>query len=145
MADLAIDDIRAIKAGVRPIAETVFGELPVVASEWAAKTPMWLVRFRHCIAEYVARLNEPGPVDPRTLAERVALRMAFVAARAEPDPDSLLPPDVADVLPLLPGDYAWTRAEQAIGASEILAPLYGEDPARPAAGVRHPESWFDAA
>jgi len=107
--------------------------------------PMWLERFRHCIGSYAARLSEPGPVDPLTLAEEVALRMAFVTARAEPDPDGLLPPDVADALPALPGDYAWLRAEQAIAFSENLLRLYAEPALGPRGSALYPDAWFDPA
>jgi hypothetical protein len=108
---------------------------------------MWLERFRSSIDDYVGRLSAPGPVDPRTLAEEIAVRMAFEAARTERDPDGVLPPDVADALPALPGDYAWTRAEEQIRLSPAVPWLYsgnGERLAQPGSAL-HPECWFDPA
>lgn len=144
LVDLAGEEIPAVAAGVRPIRRTVFAELPVAASEWATAMPSWLERFRLCVGGYVARLGSPGPVHPRTLAEEVALHMAFAAARAEQDPDGLLPPDVAAVLPVLAGDYAWIRAEEAVPHSEQLLRLYSPDgaaiPRRD--DPLHPDCWF---
>jgi len=145
LVDLAADDIRSLGAGTVSVEETVFAQLPSATSRWAATMPMWLERFRHCIGSYVARLGEPGPVDPQTLAEEVALRMAFVTARAEADPDGLLPPDVADALPALPGDYAWIRAEQAIAFSENLLRLYDEPALASRGSALYPDAWFDPA
>ena len=144
LVDLSDDDIPAVTAGRRPIQETVFGHLPVPAFEWAVAEPAWLERFRECIRQYVQRLGKPGPIDPQTLAEEVALRLAFTAARAESDPDELLPPDVADVLPALPGDYAWGRAEDAVGLSQDLVAVYTPAPEGDARDSRlHPRAWFD--
>jgi hypothetical protein len=108
--------------------------------------PMWLERFRLCIRSYVARLGEVGPVDPQNLAEEVALRIAFTAARAERDPDSLLPPDVVIALPALPGDYAWARAEAAIVPSDNFRRLYGQPDGAlaPQGDALHPDGWFEA-
>jgi hypothetical protein len=112
------------------------------------RTPIrWLERFRRSIDDYVGRLSAPGPVDPGTLAEAIALRIAFEAARAERDPDGVLPPDVADALPALPGDYAWTRAEEQVPPRPAVRQLYGaegERLARPGSPLQ-PECWFDQA
>jgi hypothetical protein len=112
--------------------------------EWAGSTPSWLERFCGSVRDYVDRLGKPGPVDPRTLAEEVAVRMAFTAARAEPEPDHLLPPDVAEELPSLPGDYAWARAETAMNLGDDVRRLYQDD-GRPLRwrDRLHPECWFD--
>jgi hypothetical protein len=147
LVDLAEDDIPAVEAGDRLVGETVFAHLPVAAVQWANSHPKWLERFRSSIDGYVVRLGAPGPVDPRTLAEDIALRMAFEAARAERDPDGVLPPDVADALPALPGDYAWTRAEEQVpptaAARQLFAPQ-GERLAGPGEPM-HPECWFELA
>jgi hypothetical protein len=134
-----------VEAGDRLVGDTVFAHLPVAAVQWADAHPMWLERFRRSIDDYVGRLNAPGPVDPGTLAEEIALRMAFEAARAERDPDGVLPPDVADALPALPGDYSWTRAEAEVPPSTAVRQLYGADGERLArpGSVLHPECWFD--
>ena len=145
LVDLAGEDIRSIELGAKSLDETVFAHLPPAVSEWAVTMPMWLERFRHCIASYVARLGSPGPVDPHTLAEEVALRMAFITARAEPDPDGLLPPDVADALPALPGDYAWIRAEQALAPRATLTRLYAEPVLAARGSALHPDAWFEPA
>jgi hypothetical protein len=147
LVDLAEDDIPSVEAGDRLVGDTVFAHLPVAAVQWADAHPMWLERFRRSIDDYVGRLNAPGPVDPGTLAEEIALRMAFEAARAERDPDGVLPPDVADALPALPGDYSWTRAEAEVPPSTAVRQLYGADGerlARPGSAL-HPEGWFDRA
>jgi hypothetical protein len=143
--DLGADDIPAVAAGTRSIRQTVFAELPVAAADWATAMPGWLERFRLGVGDYVARLGTPGPVDPETLAEEVALHMAFAAARAERDPDSLLPPDVGAALPLLAGDYAWVRAEEAVPQSDQLRRLYGPGGAAvpPRGDPLHPERWFE--
>lgn len=144
LVDLAGEDIPAVESGARSISQTVFASLPVAAYEWAASMPVWLERFRRSARAYVSRLDKPGPMDPRTLAEEVALRMAFTAAHGQADPDGLLPPDVADALPALPGDYAWSRAEEAIGLSEQLQEMYSAAARLASRGdPLHPECWFE--
>ena len=144
LVDLAGDDIPALTGGQRSLRETVFTNLPEVASKWAASEPGWLEHFRECVRQYVHRLGKPGPIAPQTLAEEVALRMAFAAARTHSDPDDLLPPDVADVLPALPGDYAWSRAEDAVGFSQELLTLYRPGPEGEARDALRPAwAWFD--
>jgi hypothetical protein len=145
LVDMAAEDISALEEDRRSIGQTVFAELPTAAGEWAVSHPIWLRRFQFCVREYVDRLGQPGPVDPRSLAEEVALHMAFVAVRAEADPDSLLPPDVAQELPSLPGDYAWRRAEEAIAQSSGFRRLYSGDGAHASwpGDRQHPESWFE--
>ncbi len=144
LVDVAGEDIRAVESGARSISQTVFASLPVAAYEWAASMPVWLERFRRSARAYVSRLSNAGPVDPRTLAEEIALRMALTAARAQADPDGLLPPDVADALPTLSGDYAWSRAEEAIGLSERLDQMYSVAARLHSRGdPLHPECWFE--
>ena len=145
IVDMAEGDIRALRADERPIGQTVLAHLPIAVVDWVATKPLWLERFQLAVRSYVARLGRPGPIDPRTLAEEVALHMAFAAARAERDPDTLLPPDVAGALPAEAGDYAWSRAEAAVGPSDNLARLYdgaGSQLASPGDPL-HPECWFD--
>jgi len=145
IVDTAEEDLRSIRGGARPIGQSVLAHLPAPVFAWAAANPMWLERFQLAIRDYIVRLGQPGPMDARTLAEEVALHMAFAAARAEGDPDSLLPPDVADALPALPGDYAWSRAELEAGRSANLAGLYdaaGDGLAVPDDPL-HPACWFD--
>jgi hypothetical protein len=145
IVDRGDGDPRSLWAEVRPIGPTVPVGLPTAVRDWVATKPMWLERFRMAIGSYVARLGGPGPVDPRTLAEEVALTMAFAAARAERDPDRLLPPDVAVALPAQAGDYAWNRAEAAAGRSHRVARLFDGVPAHvaPPGDPLHPECWFD--
>lgn len=145
LVDLGGDDIRALQDCGRPVSQTVFAALPSEAGKWAEPRPMWLERFRRCTGEYVGRLDKPGPIDPLSLGEEVALHMAFAAARAAADPDELLSPDVAEALPSLPADYDWTKAEDAVGWSDGLRRIYGDDPPTQLApdDPLHPESWFE--
>jgi hypothetical protein len=145
LVDVAGDDIPALQLGRRTIGETVFSRLPAAIAQWAGAHPMWLEQFRESVRQYVHRLGRGDPVDPLSLAEEVALRMAFATARAEADPDGLLPPDVAAELPAEPGDYAWNRADEAVPASEGLNRLYrnGARGIAPRGHALHPECWFD--
>ena len=145
LVDVGLDELADIETGHRPAEATVFARLPQSAVEWAGSTPRWLERFCFAARDYVGRLGKPGPVDPRTLAEEVAVWMALAAARSEPDPDNLLPPDVAEALPALPGDYAWPRAEAALALSADVRSLYSGDSGLPLrrSDRRHPECWFD--
>jgi len=144
LVDIAADDIPALEVGGRAVGDTVFAGLPPAASAWAATHPAWLERFCESVRHYVARLGKPGPLDPCSLAEEVALHMAFAAARGKADPDTLLPPDVAEALPALPGDYAWSRAEAAVRGSEKLRALYDGADGDAARGYGlNPEAWFD--
>ena len=147
LVDLAEDDIPSVAAGDRLVGDTVFAHLPVAAVQWANVHPLWLERFRSCIDAYVGRLSEPGPMDPRTVAEEIALRMAFQAARSERDPDGVLPPDVADALPALPGDYAWNRAEEQVPQSAGVRHLYTGEGEQLAGREEplHPDCWFEHA
>jgi hypothetical protein len=145
IVDTADEDIRAVRAGARPIGQSALGHLPAPVFAWAASNPMWLERFQLAVRHYAARLGRGGPLQAATLAEEVALRMAFAAAGAEVDPDGLLPPDAAEAIPALPGDYAWNRAEAAAGRSAEVGRLYDgavdrlPDPGDPL----HPARWFD--
>jgi hypothetical protein len=145
LADLAEEDVAAVRLGHRLVADTVLADLPAPALRRALTQPAWLRRFRSAVAAYVDRLDWPGPVDPCSPAEEVALRMAFAAARTELDPDELFPPTVAAALPPRPGDYAWRRAAAEVRWTMAAGRLYnaGDEPAAP--DPLDPDRWFDPA
>ena len=145
IADLAEEDVAAVRLGHRLVADTVLAGLPAPALRRALTQPAWLRRFRSAVAAYVDRLAGPGPVDPSSPAEEVALRMAFAAARTELDPDELLPPPVAAALPPLSGDYAWRRAAGQVRWTMAAGRLYepGDEPG--ATDRLHPDRWFEPA
>lgn len=147
LLDMAADDFAVLGSGAAPAAQTLFAGLPPAVREWMAGRPLWVERFRRSVQNYVSRFGRPGPVDPRTLAEEVAVHLALCAAEGEPDPDGLLPPDVAAALPSLPGDYDWKRAAEAFGFSADLRRLYADAGGRlaPRGDPLHPEAWFEIA
>lgn len=143
IADLAEEDRAAVRFGRRSVVDTVLIGLPAPALQWALSHPGWLRRFRSAVTAYVDRLDRPGPVDPVSPAEEVALRMAFDAARGEIDPDELLPPAVAAALPPLPGDYAWRRAAGEVRWSPGVRRLFARGDDAGAVGPLHPTRWFE--
>jgi hypothetical protein len=145
IVDLGEGDAAEVAAGRRFVSQTVFASLPIEALQWAAEDLSWVERFRLTVGRYLERLENGGLLDPRSVAEAVALEMAFGAARAEANPDELLPPDVALVLPQLLDDFAWTRAEDAVGLRSSPYRL-GDAAARAQpdrCDDRHPARWVE--